>query len=206
MPEGRKDIIVGVDLSESSRRAVRWAAREAAARRLPLRLVHVLTWPSGEDVQRWLPEHSAVFRPLQEELRSEIDAAADIARGIDPQIEVHGDVQLGDPAEVLGTFAREAGLLVLGGPGDDGSNVVGPTPAELLASRTGTAVVVVRGGRDEPSAEPVVVGVDGSRASERAIGFAYDFASRHGGELVAVHAWSDLSLDPFFRVRSWEMP
>src|SRR6187551_3218681 len=38
------DIIVGVDGTEQGRAAVRWAAREAARRGLPLRIVHVLDW------------------------------------------------------------------------------------------------------------------------------------------------------------------
>jgi nucleotide-binding universal stress UspA family protein len=36
-----------------------------------------------------------------------------------------------------------------------------------------------------------VVGVDGSATSVHAIGFGYDFASRHGAELVAVLAWNE---------------
>jgi nucleotide-binding universal stress UspA family protein len=41
---------------------------------------------------------------------------------------------------------------------------------------------------------PVVVGIDGSPASESATAIAFDEASRRRVELVAVHAWSDYGL------------
>ncbi len=49
-----------------------------------------------------------------------------------------------------------------------------------------------------PSKAPVVVGVDGSPASEKALEIAFEQASLRGGvELVAVHAWSDTGLFEF---------
>jgi nucleotide-binding universal stress UspA family protein len=45
-----------------------------------------------------------------------------------------------------------------------------------------------------PASTPVVVGIDGSPASESATAIAFDEASRRGVELVAVHAWSDFAV------------
>ena len=42
-----------------------------------------------------------------------------------------------------------------------------------------------------PAQAPVLVGIDGSEASELATAIAFDEASRRGVELVALHAWSD---------------
>jgi nucleotide-binding universal stress UspA family protein len=42
-----------------------------------------------------------------------------------------------------------------------------------------------------PADAPVLVGIDGSPASELATEIAFDEASRRGVNLVAVHAWSD---------------
>lgn len=42
-----------------------------------------------------------------------------------------------------------------------------------------------------PDQAPVVVGIDGSPASEHATAIAFDEASRRGVHLVAVHTWSD---------------
>ena len=46
-PTGRT-VVVGVDGSDSALDAVRWAAREADRRRLPLRVVHAFGWPTPD--------------------------------------------------------------------------------------------------------------------------------------------------------------
>ena len=43
----------------------------------------------------------------------------------------------------------------------------------------------------QPSQLPVVVGIDGSPASELATAIAFDEASWRGADLIAVHGWSD---------------
>ncbi|MGW5643023.1 universal stress protein [Saccharopolyspora sp. NPDC003752] len=203
----RKAVVAGFDLTESSRRAVWWAAREASSRRRPLLLVHVLTWPFEEHTSIKVPGEGDVLEPLQKILRHELAQLVTGCQEIDAELEVHSSMPFGDPAEVLADMAGEAEVLVLGGPRIEVElGVLGSMSAELLTRRTGAPVVVVRGDREQPGTGPVVVGVDGSAASRLAIDFAYDFASRHGGELVAVHAWSDLPLDPFARVQQWELP
>jgi nucleotide-binding universal stress UspA family protein len=47
---------------------------------------------------------------------------------------------------------------------------------------------------DKPAEAPVLVGIDGSPASEYATEIAFDAASRRGVDLVAVHAVSDVDL------------
>lgn len=45
-----------------------------------------------------------------------------------------------------------------------------------------------------PQQAPVLVGVDGSSASELATAIAFDEASRRNVDLVALHAWSDVDV------------
>ena len=51
--------------------------------------------------------------------------------------------------------------------------------------------------RRSPSHSPVLVGIDGSPASELATAIAFDEASRRGVELIALHAWSDVEFFEF---------
>lgn len=46
----------------------------------------------------------------------------------------------------------------------------------------------------DPLHAPVLLGIDGSPASEAAVAVAFDEASRRGVELIALHAWSDLEV------------
>ena len=43
----------------------------------------------------------------------------------------------------------------------------------------------------QPAQAPVLVGIDGSSASESATAIAFDEASRRNVGLIALHAWSD---------------
>jgi nucleotide-binding universal stress UspA family protein len=106
-----------------------------------------------------------------------LDAAVRVCRRAAPDLEVHGELLLGDPVELLVKLADGAALLVLGASGQTGHPLVllGSTAAEL-ARRVATPVAVIRwepGG--PPAVAPVVVGVDGSPAPA-----------------AAVHAWLDL--------------
>jgi nucleotide-binding universal stress UspA family protein len=46
----------------------------------------------------------------------------------------------------------------------------------------------------DPQHGPVVLGIDGSPASELATAIAFDQASRRGVDLLALHAWSDVAV------------
>jgi nucleotide-binding universal stress UspA family protein len=45
-----------------------------------------------------------------------------------------------------------------------------------------------------PAQAPVLVGIDGSPASELATAIAFDEAARRGVDLIALHAWSDTEI------------
>lgn len=58
-------------------------------------------------------------------------------------------------------------------------------------------VAVIHAGASPPQPNaPVLLGIDGSPASEAAAAFAFDAASRRGVGLLALHAWSDVGVYP----------
>lgn len=194
-----RTVVVGVDGSESATEAVRWAAPEAVRRGVPLRVVTAFAWPPERG-----PGHPGLGEPywqvLLERSRGLLAAAATSARETAPGAEVAEQLVLGSPIGVLSVESRRAQLVVIGNRGRGGvTGLLAGSVAVGLAGHVSCPVVVVRGAglADAGHADlPVVVGVDGSPASEAALAFAFDAASVRAVPLLAVHTWWDLVLDP----------
>lgn len=186
-------VAVGVDGSVSSLQAVRWAAKVAHQRKVPLRLVHAFEVPVG--YPPGLADPALVRSAMQEQgrrwLREALDAVAEVA----PELRPDAVLELAPTVPALLKETVDASLLVLGTRGLGGFTglLVGST-AVALASHGHCPVVVVRtpaAGQAPPTSGPVVVGVDGTPAGESAIELAFEEASRRGTDLVALHAWPD---------------
>lgn len=184
-------VVVGFDGSDLSRQAALWGAEEASRCGVTLRVVQAVHAPLPEPV--FMPMSAPLPEFVTEETlrRSAEDHLAELALELRqgwPELQLDTHVRLGRPVDVL---AEEDGsLLVLGSSGRTGiaEMFLGST-ANGLVSIGGRPVVVTRSG---PVDGRVVVGVDGSETSADAIEFAFAFASRHGRELLAIHAWSDI--------------
>lgn len=178
-------VVVGVDGSRRSLDAVEAAAAEASLRHRPLRIVHAFLWPALGPT--FTPGPSLkVFREQASEIVAE---AARLAAKVAPDTPVTAQVLDGVPGQVLRDESRQAVLLVLGDRGLGGFAELLIGSVALQAAIHGECpVMVVRG--DRHSAGPVVVGVDGSAVSMRALDFAVEEAAWRGAELVALHAWS----------------
>ncbi|MFE5565371.1 universal stress protein [Amycolatopsis japonica] len=197
-------VVAGYDGSEEARKAVRWAAGEAAARGRRLVVAHVVGFPP---VPEAVPGGGAWPRPgfleagqetAQRHAEAMLGDIAQECRRAWPELTVSTRLLSGRAPDELAHAAENADLLVIGSSGLTALPrlLVGSTANELLHDYH-RPIVVVRTG-EEPSSEgdgKVVVGVDGSETSREAIGFAYDFAARHGRALVALHVWSDLPLE-----------
>jgi nucleotide-binding universal stress UspA family protein len=184
-----RPIIVGYDGSTHADGALTWAAREAARVHAPLRVVHV--------------EHTLVDgyviadRPLDLAARvgdRVLERAVQRAHGVEPDIEVTTQLALQESAPaVLVQASGDARLLVVGSRGRGGfAGLLLGSVSIAVAAHAHCPVVVVRRHRSwagSPPVRPVVVGVDSSATSARAVGFAFDQASRLGAPLVAVHGW-----------------
>lgn len=190
-------IVVAVDGSPASDAATDWAAHDAALRQVPLTIVHV---QNADEVGPWLDfpvtlpaEYVAERdRQAQDVVDNALGIVVDAAPGI-REFPVHTRVLTGSTAPTLIELSQDADMVVLGCRGLGGVRglLLGST-SSVLAHHAHCPVVIVH--HDDAVGErrataPVVVGVDGSPASERATAIAFDEASRRGVDLVAVHTW-----------------
>ncbi|HKS48524.1 MAG TPA: universal stress protein [Amycolatopsis sp.] len=182
-------IVVGVDGSEESERAVRWAATEAGLRKAHLHLVHGFA-PQLEYEGTGLAMPQEVIASLVHAARDILDQRAATARQVAGDVPVTTETAQNLPVPLLLELSRRARMIVLGSSGSGGFTGmrIGST-ASAVAAHARCPVVVVRGTAGEG---PVVVGVDGSPVSERAIAAAFDEASWRQAPLVAVHAFVDV--------------
>ncbi len=184
-------VVVGFDGSEQARRAALWGAQEASRCGAALQVVQGVRAPLPEPV--FTPVSMPVPEFVTEETlaRAAEDHLAELAEQLRrgwPSLQVSTRMRVGRPVDVLA--AEPGDLLVLGSSGRTGIAEVflGSTAAELV-SIGGRPVVVTRSG---PLDGRVVVGIDGSETSAAAIEFAFSFAERHGRDLLAIYAWSDV--------------
>lgn len=186
-------VLAGVDGSERSLAAADWAAREAALRGVPLRLVHAsppLPGPAvpGAAVERL---HHMGARILQR-------VTADLGERC-PEVEVLGEQADHEPVTALLAAARQAGLLVVGLRGTGGFDglavgrvalrmaAAAPCPVVLVPERSGT---VGEGGHVARGAGQVVVGFDAHNPVGEVADFAFSAAEARGAGLRAVQAWA----------------
>jgi nucleotide-binding universal stress UspA family protein len=185
----QRPIVVGIDRSGHSDRALDWAIDEAAARRLPLHLVHakettVTVWspmmvvPTDLDTQGWV-----------------LDSARRRVRAAAPDLTVTTSTMVGPAATALVAASRDADTVVVGarGHGVVGNLLLGSTSLNV-ASHAWSPVVVVRedtrGHTAETTQTPsVVVGFDGSPGSEDALGYAFSAAAQRQLAVDIVTAW-----------------
>ncbi len=182
-------IIVGVDGSQESLRAVEWAADEAALHDRPLRIVHaVAPWIHDKNVD---PRLLAVREWLLASGREIVDATVEAARVRAMGLNVTGEIVPGGAAKALLDQARDASMIVLGGHGlgTVAGLLLGSTALQVV-SHTPVPAVVVRDLEPMPRQE-IAVGVDGPPIGEPALAFAFEEASRRRARLRLVHVWAD---------------
>jgi nucleotide-binding universal stress UspA family protein len=183
---GRTKIVVGVDGSDPSRAALRYAAAEAHRRGGALRVLtaYDINWAAGRF--GGIAELEQVVRNRYRDLVAK--AVAD-AQSIHPDLPVTGDALLGDPARILLDAADTATLLVVGHRGHGGfASLLLGSVSQRVATHAKCPVVVVRGTVD-PAAGPVIVGVDDTPAANHALAAAFEEAAQRGCPLVAVRAY-----------------
>ncbi|MBF6223060.1 universal stress protein [Nocardia abscessus] len=202
-------VVVGTDGSAASAHAVAWAAQTAAERGRRLIITHGYDLAATRSV---LGSYDVLVPSVIETIRHHgqqaLAGAERIVRQTHPDLEV--DTQLSDrnPAELLIDLSSEAHLVVLGAtPGVGSFAHLGSTLLAVTSQGAGRIVVVRHDGTGQaPRGGPVVVGVDASPVGESAIEAAFHEACERDVELVAVHAWSDLSEGRFAGTSYLDIP
>jgi nucleotide-binding universal stress UspA family protein len=145
--ETDRRIVVGVDGSEASRVALRWAMAEARLRAASVHVVHAWQFPAVA-----LTSFGSVTLPMftAEDLERVADGLmrktiANVV-GPDEPVEVTTSVERGHPAEVLVAAAKGAELVVVGssGYGAFATMLLGSV-SNHVAHHATCPVVIVRG-------------------------------------------------------------
>lgn len=191
-------VVVGVDGSADSDRAVRWSWKMASARGAALHLLHVVTLAEGKAPHfaepRAVCEH--VERTLQV-ARQQLAAApvagsrVMVTSAVDESLLDSPRLMTLSAAPALIAASATASLVVVGARGHTllGGLMLGSVSQDV-AAHARCSVAVVRE-RDDTDSHRIVVGVDGSTGARAALAYAFDAANSEKALLVAVHGWHE---------------
>lgn len=180
-------VLVGFDASPAAERAVRWAAAEASLRQVPLVVCHAWTWPYP-----LTPRDADALEIVRRMGAMALDDGARLARKSAPGLDVRPLLMRGTPPGALLDASADAALIVIGARGAGGFDKlpIGSTAVHVPA-HADRPVVVVPAREPRRAAKRIVVGVDGSPASEAALRFALREARSRDAAVTLVCAWWD---------------
>lgn len=175
--------------------AAKWAAREATIRNVGLTVVHVWNPPA---VWSGAPIPAAIHRRHEEEARKVVADAIQVVEesvcgGKGPEID--GELVCAAPAPTLVDLSKRSFMVVVGCRGQEAleRTLLGSVSTGLIHHAHCPVALIHEEDISllRPSQLPVLVGIDGSSASELATAIAFEEASFRGVDLLAVHAWTD---------------
>lgn len=172
-------IVVGVDGSPESVAAYRFAQHELAQgdRYKSVVIVASLTDPLG------LGNDDAVDDERAAAMRQHIVEAVG-------ESDLHIEIRSGDPAHVLAEVSDDAGLLVVGkrGHGGFGNLILGSTASSCLGIAK-CPVMVIPSTFEDSLLSKLVVGIDGSLSSHRALAWAIEEAEERSASVEIIATW-----------------
>lgn len=177
-------IVVGVDSSPDSDRAVIWALGLSERTHQPVHFVHVQPsappYVSDDQAQEmWERAGQAVLDTAL--------AEAEQVHGVPVSAQTIHDT--GEAAaEALVRLSGDAAMLVLGARGHGGFSGLLMGSVSQHAARHATCPVVAVRAQADPRADRVVVGVDDSEGAQDALAVACDMASHRRTGLTAIYA------------------
>jgi nucleotide-binding universal stress UspA family protein len=127
-------------------------------------------------------------------VRQCLDEAAALVMAVDDGIEVVTTLERGNPVDVFERISADAGMLVVGSDWHGGRRASRRRVLSLRIAAVSRAAVAVIPDLDLGDRRGIVVGVDGSHISDRALAFAADEADRTDEPLIAVHSWDVVAM------------
>ena len=174
-------VAVGVDGSEASLQALRWALDAAALHDATVTAV------VASPIATRYPS-SAAARLSHTVANEYVQDVREAIRRFAPQADLEVRVIEGNATQVLLNISDRVDLLVVAGPGYGGwRETLTPSLSGQLAVRTRAALCVVRS-VPEPPRRRIVVGYDGS-SSDAAVRFAAEEAALRAAKLLLVTTW-----------------
>jgi len=196
-------VIVGVDGSEPAAAAAATAAREAARRQLPLRLVRAFHWPAGN--VPGLPDAYEARAASRRSANADLERLRSHLAPLLPEWAISAELLDGRPETALCRAAHPGDLLVVGasgltwGPGSALGSV-----AEAVTATAPCPVLVHRAPNPLDRHSGVVVGVNGAEGSREVLAAAMIEARLRGEPVTVVHAWRQLTEDAVHQLR-WRL-
>src|SRR5271166_2747085 len=140
-----KPIVAATDGSEESLRAVDWAAREAALRGAPLRIVCAAALVPRMIGGHAMSDYDTVSDTIREHRDQALTAATERATRTAPGLLVDADQLSGSPAEAVTEAGSGALMLVVGSRGNGAfAALVLGSVSRYAATHASCPVVVVR--------------------------------------------------------------
>ncbi len=182
-----KPVVVGVDGSEESLRAVEWAALEAKRHSSPLRIVSAPALVPRMHAYNASP--AVIGNALRGIAARALDAAITRCDEVAPGQPVTTGLLSGPPALAVAECGAEASMLVVGARGAGGfAAMMLGSVSRYVATRAPCPVVVVR---EESMAvhREIAVGIRDPHDTHQTLAFAFEEAALRGADLVAVYTW-----------------
>jgi nucleotide-binding universal stress UspA family protein len=180
-------IVVGVDGSESSKRAAAWAAVQAAAEGRGVTLAHAILPPDSAGID-YAPMNERGLTRVRIEAEQMLTEARRVVSRYAGRAEIHEYTRVADPRDLLLDLAGGAAEVVVGSRGR------GPVRSLLLGSvgvtltrNTPCPVVVHRSGNEGRMHTSIIAGVDGTVRSRVVLEYAFAQASLRRLPLTVVH-------------------
>lgn len=180
-------LLCATDFSEHAGVAARRAATVAATLGAELKLLHVLSEPSLRALRDLFPGSVDAEARLLDDARSLLEAEASRLRESAAGAAVQTVLRRGQPDDEILSASQDAELLVLGAHGQNPLRdmIIGTTAERLL--RKAPCPVLVSRAAPEPRYRRVLVPIDFSEHSERAMRAAASIAP--DADLTALHVF-----------------